>query len=112
MAAILQTSGPVTIHAVICRNYKFLSKSTADQFMEAAHELQSLNLGSVVAMGRSCVFIKRPPDEVMIILDANPDLCSRDFYRSRYNKPLSKSVPLGIRHQLSTKKLVPAKLMM
>ncbi len=112
MAAIVQTCGPITTHTVVARNYRFLNKLTSDQFVEAATCLETLALGSVVLLRRSAVFIKKPPNEVTAILESNPHLCSPEYYANRYNKALSRSVPLGIRHELSTKRLVPAKLMM
>lgn len=113
MAAILQVCGPVTIHAVLTRNYRFLNKSTAAQFVEAGEELQALGLGTVVNLKpRTRVFVKKSPNEATPILLANPDLCCWQYYEQRYSKPLSKSITLHTRHQLSAMRLVPAKQMM
>ncbi len=97
-----------------CRFRKVKSVS-CDQFLEAANALQAQGLGTVVALsnqGGRKAFIKKPPDEVEAILKANPDLCSPEYYRKRYNQPLSKYVSLFVRHQVASMKLVPAKLMM
>ena len=112
MKAILDTCGPVTVHVVIVRNYKHLAKSSPSQFLEAATTLQELNLGSVVQVGtRSQVFIKKPPDEAMPILQANLQLCAPGHYVERYRKTVSKSVGLLIRQRLASKHLVPSKLL-
>ena len=99
----------MTTYDVIARNYRFLKNFSVDQFAEAAYSLETLNLGTVAVIGsRLKVFIKKPP----AILMQNPDLCSPEYYAQRYNQPLSKSVSLGVRHQIATMKLVSAKLMM
>ena len=86
---------------------------SVDQFAEAAYTLETLNLGTVAVIGsRLKVFIKKPPSEAEAILFQNPDLCSPEYYAQRYNQPLSKSVSLGVRHQIASMKLVSAKLMM
>ena len=113
MAAILQISGPVTMHAIIARSYRFLMKLTAPQFLQVTSEMEIMGLGTVVTAGtKSHVFIKKSPEEAALILRDNPDLCCPDYYATRYNKQLSKQISLGIRHHLSKMKLVPAKLMM
>ena len=114
MAAILQTCGPLTIHSVLVRNYQFLRKLRVDQYLEAANNLQVLQLGTVVQVGtKSQVFIKKAPTEgTTAILLANPGLCHPEHYTERYKKSLSKSVSLGIRHQVLKMRLVPASQMM
>ena len=112
MAAILQTCGPATVHRVLTRNCVFLTKSTGTQFHQAACELSTLGLGTVVEVGKVLVFIKREPDDAAPILRAHPDLCRPDYYAERYKKPLSKMVTLRVRHGLSTMKLLPDKLLM
>ncbi len=86
---------------------------SSKQFANVANDLQKANLGTAVkAPGmRSVVFIKKPPEEVTEALAANPDLCSLDRYTARYNLPVSKSVSLGVRHQLASMGLIPEKLL-
>ncbi|XP_072015208.1 uncharacterized protein [Amphiura filiformis] len=88
MAAIVQTNGPVSTHNAAGRVRPFLSCLTSGQFMKAGKELEAANLGMLVNLGMSGrgahVFVKKPPDEAFPGLQANPDLCSPDFYREKY----------------------------
>ena len=117
MAAILQSLGPVATHKVVARNWKFLRMLTVKQYLMAAQDLESANLGSLVAVetskGRvSHVFIKKLPSEIQPFLAANPDLCTLEYFEARFNKPVSKSVSLIERHHIARLGLVPASLMM
>ncbi len=111
MAAILQSRGPVVTHKVVIWGWKFLKMMSSKQFIGVANDLQDANLGTVMkfqtASRLSFVFIKKPPHEITEALAANLDLCSLEYYTTRYNLPVSKSVPLGIRHQLTSMGLVP-----
>ncbi len=118
MAAILQSVGPVTGHRVIARNYKFLRLLTVKQFLMAANDLQAADMGMLVTIdsgkghGRTQLFVKKPPEEMEPYLDANPNLCSVEYYRERYYKPVSKSITLIERHYLSKMGAVTASQMM
>ena len=113
MAAILQTKGPVVTPKVVRNVWRFLHMMTTPQFEKASKELEALNLGTLVNLRlrsrASFVFIKKSPSEVMPILASNEDLCSLEFYASRYNQSVSKSVPLGVRHELVQQHLILAK---
>ncbi len=115
-AAILQTAGAVTTSAVVITNNRFLHNTnfSVERFLEACDGLQSLGLGTVVAVGKlsSKAFIKTPPNEASAILNVNLDLCSPEYYEERYKQPLSRTVSLSVRHQLMTAKLVPKQLLM
>ncbi len=112
-AALLQTAGPITIHLVVRSNFTFLKNIGVIQFLDAAYSLQALGLGTVVTVkNRFKVFIKKPPDEARLILEANPDLCCPEYYAYRYSQALSKTVPLDVRSQVAAMKLVSAKQMM
>ena len=83
------------------------------QFKAAAVELETDNIGHLVAVKQSrLVFIKRTPAEVREILVANPDLCLPEVYESRYNKPSPKSIGWGIRSSLVDMGLVSHKQFM
>ncbi len=90
---------------------------SAKQFGAIANELQEANMGRVVTLQMKAhsrqflVFIKKPPEEMADVLTANPDLCSLEHYTNKYNSPVSKSVSLGVRHQLASMGIVPAKLL-
>ena len=113
MAAMLQTSGPITVHRVLVRHYKFLNMLSPDQYLKMGTDLEGLGLGRMVQVGaRSQVFIKALPDVAALILQGHPDLCIPDYYAERYSKTLSKSVSLYVRQQLSSQRLVPSKLLM
>ncbi len=93
--------------------WRFLHMMTNGQFLKPARDLETLQLGSVVTIHQrgkpTYVFVKKPPVEAMPILAVNADLCSLDYYESRYNQTVSKSITLGVRHELVVKKLISAK---
>ena len=107
MAAVLQTAGPVTIHRVLARNWKFLNMLTAKQYLMAATELEGMGLGCVVALKGSQVFIKKPPGEVEHILAMNSDLCDFEYYKFRFWKPVSKYVSQMMQDNLVAMGAVP-----
>ena len=114
MAAILQTKGPVVTPVVVKNVWKFLHMMTTIQFEKAAKDLQALNLGTFVIMkgkrgSPSSVLVKRSPAEVGTVLAMNGDLCTLDYYESRYSESVSKSVTLNVRSQLANMGLIAAK---
>ena len=114
MAAILQTRGPVVTPQVVKNVWKFLHMMRNDQFIKAAKELEKLNLGmlvnTAVKRGRmSIVFVKKSPVETRAILEMNWDLCPISYYESRYNQPVSKSVPLSMRAYLVKEGVIASK---
>ena len=118
MAAILQTKGPIVTPTVAKFNWKFLHMMSTRQFLKAAADLESLRLGrlvnlSQVAQKPSMVFLKIPPDDIMMELqmDSNADLCSIEIYTKQFHKPVSKSVSLNLRSRLVSTGLVPEKLL-
>ncbi len=120
MAAILQTKGPVITPAIVKHTWKFLYMMTTKMYVKAAEELQALNLGTLIpvrgtTVGHpSQVFIKKKPEEVMDVLQMNPDLCEVEYYARRYNQPISKStqgISLAVRHKLASMGVVPQKLL-
>ncbi|XP_072015209.1 uncharacterized protein [Amphiura filiformis] len=90
MKTILQMLGPV-VTARVVRAYL-----TSDNFMDAALELEKLNLGKLHLLQlrgpTSHVFVKNPPEQVESVLVMNPDLCDFAHYRKKYHKPISKGV--------------------
>ena len=119
MAAILQTSGPVSTLVAIRQNWRFVrncSTSTVD-FAEAASSLTEMGLGFVVNVGAvtnrsASVFVKRSPEEVMELLGANPDLCDPGVYKERYNQRPPMCIGLALRGKLVSMKLVNQKQLM
>lgn len=105
MAAILQTKGPVVTAQVVKNVWRFLHMMTSDQYNKACKELEGLNLGTLVTLSNvrkaSVVFVKRAPAEALPIIEMNQDLCSLEYYESRYNQPVSKSISLNMRHGLA-----------
>ncbi len=110
MSAILQAAGPVAITNSLRQNRKIFRNLSAQQFLEAANELQDIGLGNLVDVTTtgSCtpVFVKNPPEMVEDSLNANPDLCDLGVYTTRYNSPASKSISFTLRGKLVAMKLV------
>ena len=116
MAAFLQTKGPVISHRILTTNWTFLKQIVLKQFVNAGNDLMNAGLGRLIFLQgtghRGChVFIKTPPQEAQDVLFANRDLISYEYYKTRYNMPVSKSLKLGLRHQLVSQKLVPENLL-
>lgn len=107
MAAILQTTGPVTLHRVLARNWKFLNMLTVKQYLTAASSLEGLGLGSLTMQKGSHVFLKKSPEESQAILEVNPDLCNPEYYKVRFFQPVSKYVPQDMQDSLVQYSLVP-----
>ena len=80
---------------------------TAKQYLAAANDLQDLDLGSVVSLKGSQVFIKKPPREIQAILAGNPDLCDQEYYAMRFWQPVSKYVPQNMQDNLVNMGVVP-----
>ena len=115
MAAILQTAGPVSTHQAIKCNWKHLNV-TAQDFKEAATELDHLGFGSFITTAGqggcgvgSKAFVKNEPQHVQEALEANLDLCSPDVYSKRYHCRPSKIINWKIRSYLVSKGLVSQK---
>lgn len=113
MAGILQTTGPLSTVAAVKRVKMSLNTMMASQFVEAAEELERVQLGRLVtvpsSVARAKVFIKKPPHEVEAILIANPGLCTPEVYATRYAKQTSKAIGLQLRAALVAKKYVTQK---
>lgn len=114
MTAILQTAGPVSTRYAIRQNWRFLRSVPSEEFVKAARDLEKLNLGTVVCLEHekaisSRVFLKKPPIEVMGILNANPSLCFPEIYMKRYKMPTTKSITFAVRAKLVKMKLVSEK---
>ena len=86
MAAILLIKGPVVTDKAIKRyGPAFLRHSTVKQFIRAATSLQDAGLGFLMKLPRGTeVFVKKFPNEVQQVLNANPDLCAWEDYSSRF----------------------------
>ena len=118
--AILQTAGPVSTCESVRYNWKFLRYVTVKQFNSAAVDLESAHLGHLVSIGSlsNCspnpkmVFVKRPPCDVMGILQGNPGLCEADIYSMRFQKPSPKSISLNVRKKLVAMGLVSESILM
>ena len=105
MAAILQTSGPLSTCEAIRSTWKFLAGINVQQFQDAAIELEKVNLGAFVSIsnqtGRATrVFIKKKPKEVCLGLEANPDLCDLDDYAARYSRRPPKVINWHVRSKV------------
>ncbi len=85
MAAILQTTGPVSTHRACNTNWKFLRMLSMKQYLSACQELQKHELGQLVAVGNKQVFIKAHPSAVEEGLNKNSDVCTVEYYTLRYN---------------------------
>ena len=110
--AILGTTGPVATPKAVKAVKAKLNILTTKQFMEAAEELERMNLGKLMkfsaeSRGKPTVlFIKKPPSDVEEILRMNPQWCSFDVYSARYAKGSSKAIGLQLRAKLVAMKLV------
>ena len=87
MKAILAIGGPVSTANTVKDNLRNRNydRVTNELFVEAANQLKDIGLGYLVACkngsGRLVdVFIKKPPAEVMEILEANSGLCDPAVY--------------------------------
>ena len=118
MNALLEIKGPIVTPAVVKSNCTFLHMMTTGQFMKAAQELHDLGLGTLVSVKTaktgqpSKVFVKKAPEDVQVLLEANPDLCNGEYYAVRYNQPVSKSINLGVRFRVAEMGLLPKKILM
>ena len=115
MTAILLTAGPVSNTKSVKNTSRSLQYLSTNQFLDAAAELQSMNLGSLVSASlqkglSQQVFVKISPEEAQQVLGANPHLCSVENYTARYNKPPSKAIGLQLKAKLVAMKLVPKKI--
>ena len=116
MKGILNTRGPVCTRVATKNTSELLRFLKLAQFIEAATELERLQLGKFVTLSAyhghaSHVFIKKSPDEAAQGLSANPELCSLPVYSARYNRSPSKSIKFKLRARLVAMKLVPEKLL-
>ena len=117
MTAILQTPGPVSTHQTINKYWKFLRCSTVKQFLAAAGELQTMNLGSMVpvTVGKGArptiVFVKRLPVDACRILQSNLDICSPQLYTDKFNGNIPKCITLRMRSYLVSNGFVSEKLL-
>ena len=111
MQAILGTTGPVATPIAV-KAVRAVHSSTTKQFIEAAEELERVNLGKLMKFSAesrgkpTVVFIKKPPSDVEEILRTNPQWCSFDLYSARYAKGSSKAIGLQLRAKLVAMKLV------
>ena len=116
MAAILQTNGPVSTHNAAGRVRPFLKCLTSSEFSEAGKELEAANLGVMVSLGLAGrganIFVKKHPDEAFFGLQANPDLCSLEFYKEKYYRPPPACITWKQRAALVTRKFVSEKVFM
>ncbi|XP_072015216.1 uncharacterized protein [Amphiura filiformis] len=102
MKAILQTAGPVSTHQTVKQNWRFLRMLSVKQFLSACSELEMINMGNVVSLEHSKIkiFVKRPPDEMQYLLEANPFLSTTEIYAYRFNRPSPKCITLDIQAAL------------
>ncbi len=75
--------------------------------------LEILKLGTLIQTSArkkpTVVFVKTPPAEAAPVLAVNNDLCSVDFYETRYHGSMSKSINLYTRHKLAKMGVLSAK---
>ncbi len=102
MKAILQTAGPVSTHQTVKQNWRFLRMLSVKQFLSACYELETINMGNVVSFehSRIKIFVKRPPDEVQAMLEANTFLSTPEIYAQRFNRPSPKCITLDLQAAL------------
>ena len=106
--ALLRTPGPVcTFLASTNSGPRQLRKISREIYDEACYSLQADNLADVVHLttmpgtGRTTtILVKKSPDLVRDILQANPDLCSMDVYQQKYTSPLPLKITDFIRRKL------------
>ncbi|XP_072015285.1 uncharacterized protein [Amphiura filiformis] len=91
MKAILAIGGPVATANTVKDNLRNRNydRVTNDLFVDAANQLKDMGLGYLVACkngsGRLVdVFIKKPPEEVVDILEANSGLCDPSVYATTF----------------------------
>ncbi len=114
MAAILQTSGPISTCQTVRTTWRFAARTTAVQYQAAAVELEKLNLGKFVTIfitaGRaSKVFIKKPPQESAHVLVTRPDLCDPSLYARKFERPSPKTINAKVKAKLVELGLVEQK---
>ncbi len=103
MAAILQTTGPISTHRVVRLSWKFLRMVSVKQFEAASQELEKLGMGILMTCqgsGKLSVFIKKLPSEIGAFLMENQDLCPLEYYTSRFFQPSSKMIKDRVKNQL------------
>ena len=88
-SALLKSPGPIcTFYASAQSGPRQLRKMSLETYNQACESLQMDNLVSVVALKRRRGFldilVKKPPQEVFPILQANPGLCSAEVYWREY----------------------------
>ncbi len=91
MKAILAIGGPVSTANTVKDNLRNRNydRVTNELFVEAANQLKDMGLGYLVACkngsGRLVdVFIKKPPEEVVDVLEANSGLCDPTVYATTF----------------------------
>ena len=105
MAGLLQTKGPVSTHTIVRSSWRFLRLLSSKQFLLAGQDLEVMGLGRVVHMqGKSsqAVFVKQQPNVAQVVLQANSDLCSSEYYATRFYEEVSKMLPQNLKQGLVT----------
>ena len=107
MSGVLLTPGPVSTHKALKNlSMAFNVAVTKSKFISACNRLQASNLGFLVQVDnknrQAQVFVKRPPEEVQIILESgeNSDLTSYQEYSQRFALPPSAAVTPPIKEKL------------
>ena len=102
MSAILLTAGPINTHEAFMKcGPDWLRHVTKTPYLTAARRLESLDLVHLVRRGvnLNVVVVKKTPDEVEGILEANC-ICSSVEYRRMFEEPLPDAISDSIKHQM------------
>ncbi len=101
MSGILLTMGPIATHASFVRQgpigLRWINK---DQFIKAARQLESLNLGHYDSTIAGGIFFKKKPDDIKADLEVHQDLASVDDYALRYALRVPASVGPRVKEAL------------
>ena len=114
MKSILLSKGPITTQQILRSNFRKLRHVTKDEFVEASRKLEGFSLGSFVQVANPTprpigVFVKKPPEQVVHILQIMPGLCTLEEYSERFAMRVPTLISLRMRTQLVTLGLVSEK---
>ena len=101
MSGLILTMGPITTHSSFVRQGPTALRQIHKQhFLNAASQLEAINLGRYDPSIAGGVFFKRHPSEVKESLEANPDLAKMEDYVMRYSLQVPASVGFKVKEAL------------
>lgn len=108
MTAVLLTPGPISTRLTV-KNMSpaFRLGVSKSKFMNAANQLQSAGLGSLVLLDKisaqAHMFVKKPPHEMRVLLESDEHTqlnCTEEEYAHRYHSSLPASVTYRMKESL------------